>query len=89
MAVQSKNTEEVKAILLRNGFTETQLESVSFSFEDATGGKEGGKGKASIKSFSWSITVKCCPPQIIIKSGNDEPCVFPKARNAVFLTGEV
>jgi hypothetical protein len=60
-AVRSNNAEEAKAILLRNGFTEKQLEGVSFSFEDTTG------GKGNVESFSWEITIKCCPLEITIK----------------------
>jgi hypothetical protein len=59
-AVRSNNMEEVKEILLNNGFTDKQLEGASFSFQDTTG------GKGNVESIKWTITIRCCPPEIII-----------------------
>ncbi len=60
-AMQSKNTEQAKSILLRNGFTAKQLEGASIVFNDTTGG-HGNPTTSDIE-----IDVYCCPLRITIK----------------------
>ncbi len=58
--VQSKNTEQTKALLLRNGFTAKQLEGAMFEFQDNTG------GKGTPQNIKITIGATCCPPKIVI-----------------------
>lgn len=54
---QSKNIEQIKSILLRNGFTSKQMEGAKIVINDQTGGST---------SERFKITIKCCPLIIII-----------------------
>ena len=60
-AVRSQNADEAKSVLLRNGFSDKQLEDVEIAFDDNTGGK-GDESKVKVE-----ITASCCPPRITIK----------------------
>jgi hypothetical protein len=68
-AVRSNNTEEAKSLLLRNGFTEKQLESAGIVLVDKFGGFGGAGGNASggaIDKVKVTIHVECCPLVITI-----------------------
>jgi hypothetical protein len=61
-AVQAKNEEQAKSLLLRNGFTEKQLEGAGIVLNDNTGGSTGG----GAKDITITIRVDCCPLVITI-----------------------
>jgi ABC-type oligopeptide transport system substrate-binding subunit len=60
-AVLAKNVEQAKLILLKNGFTEKQLEGVKIVLvNDAHG------GGTTMKKIHVKITASCCPLTITI-----------------------
>ena len=61
-AVRSKNEEQAKSLLLRNGFTEKQLEGARIELVDKTGGAGGaGGGNGGLSDITITIHVECCP----------------------------
>jgi hypothetical protein len=64
-AVRSKNEEQAKSLLLRNGFTEKQLEGARIEFADKTRGAGGaggaGGGNGGLSDITVNIHVECCP----------------------------
>jgi hypothetical protein len=63
-AVRARSEDEAKTMLLKNGFTEKQLEGASISFEDNTGGGKGGGG--GLDRVKITISGRCCPLVITI-----------------------
>jgi hypothetical protein len=69
-AVRSKNEEKAKSLLLKNGFTEKQLEGAGIELVDKTGGAGGaggaGGGNGGLSDITITIRVDCCPLVITI-----------------------
>jgi hypothetical protein len=73
-AVRSKNEEQAKSLLLRNGFTEKQLEDARIELVDKTGGiggnggtgGAGGNATGGARDITITIHVECCPFLITI-----------------------
>ena len=58
--VRSNNTDQVRAVLLRNGLTEQQLDGARFVLHDETGG-HGLPGRVKVR-----LSPDCCPLTLII-----------------------
>jgi len=58
--VQSKNTEQARSLLLKNGFSAKQLEGAKFEFHNNTG-NQGYSQKIKVK-----VSVECCPVKVVI-----------------------
>jgi hypothetical protein len=59
-AVRTNNIEQIRAVLLRNGFSPKQIEAIKITPKDTTGG-HGAPEKIKI-----TIRVSCCPMNITI-----------------------
>jgi hypothetical protein len=59
-AVRTRNTEQARSLLLRNGFTSKQLEGARIELNDNTG------GKGNVEKIKIVIRVSCCPMSIVI-----------------------
>jgi hypothetical protein len=59
-AVRTRNTEQARSLLLRNGFTGKQLEGARIELNDNTG------GKGNVEKIKIVIRVSCCPMSIVI-----------------------
>jgi len=60
-AVRANNTEELRSLLLKNGFTPGQLGAIKINPKDTTGGHGAPAQKIKI-----TIRVSCCPLTITI-----------------------
>lgn len=60
-AVRAKRPEQVKSLLIKAGFPAADLSHAKLSLVDKTG--KGGGEAARIKI---TITVRCCPPGVVI-----------------------
>jgi hypothetical protein len=59
-AVRSKNTDQAKAVLLKNGFTAEQVKDAKIVLHDNT----GGRGPA--EKIKVEISPDCCPLTLVI-----------------------
>ncbi len=59
-AVRANNVEQMRTILLRNGFSPKQIEAIKITPKDTTGG--GG----AAEKIKITIRVSCCPMSITI-----------------------
>jgi len=62
-AVRTKSTDAASALLLKNGFSASQLQVAKIDLVDNTG---GGAGGGSIAKVKITITADCCPMVITI-----------------------
>jgi hypothetical protein len=59
-AVRANNTDQMRSVLLRNGFTPKQIEAIKITPKDTTG------GHGAAEKISVTIRISCCPMNITI-----------------------